>query len=656
MDTKGSETAKLRVAGYLRTSTDEQCQSPEVQLGKLTVACEKAGWELVKVYYDVLSGVMPINRRPKFLELLQEASALGIRGVVAISSDRFVRALPVQYELEDLMLQHGLFAWGVDDRFQLGLPEGGQRLRAGQKAMQNVVGVMNEFYRDFISEKIRDHQASRVAKRLHHSGSPPFGYKPVKDAYNLDGKWYAGWVPDDTPDGSPDGMTIAERLRWIYARFLEKESLMDIAHTLTELGVPTPRLVQWNRLSEEERQRNIEKQQKRATAGRKIMALPPSRYWDSSVLSDMLRSKTYVGMHTYQSKEDKQRKAPRAWYLGHHEPLVTQDVFDQVQTILDAKGQQRRRPPVRRIEALLTGQMKCSCGRILTYRQKDPKRSRQYRYVCNMRKKTKGIACRFPGVNGGAVEQVAFELVRRGLRVRLAEIRAAAPRASASVEPGDLHAELVALDAKRRRILDNYEEGHYGQDAEGRAVRDSKLAPVLRRAEEIHAELAPKAPVGADDLDHALTNIEQHWDRWPTFVKRDILRTYVPRGFQMLDGRILRAEVCGVLLEAPVPVLEPHRPKGRCSPVLRVQTHESLPAKDRKACVGLSPDKGGQVGAAGPRSRKFTRLTTCWLSGQNGFVFSFSLSAMRSKWGDSQERLPGLGGLFSGARAIGSAY
>lgn len=43
-------------------------------------------------------------------------------------------------------------------------------------------------------------------------------------------------------------------------------------------------------------------------------------------------------------------------------------------------------------------------------------------------------------------------------------------------------------------------------------------------------------------------------------MKRDVLRTYVPEGFKMLEGRVIRAEVCGVLLEADVPAQESPKP------------------------------------------------------------------------------------------------
>ncbi|MNY22128.1 Recombinase [compost metagenome] len=230
-----------------------------------------------------------------------------------------------------------------------------------------------------------------MKKKLHHSGAPPFGYKPMKDAYVIDGRPYDGWVPDDSSDGSISGLSISQRFLWIIDRFIECENAIQIALELSELGVPTPRLVQWNRLSKSEQARRLEIQQKNRDAGHSTMQLPPSPVWDSSVISDMLRSRTYLGMIAYTPEhlQTQGQKKAKSWYEGRHEPLLTQDKFEQVQAILERKGQDKRSPVTKRSDVLLNGMLICTCGYAMTFNAKD-KHGHKVRYLCNLRRKTRG--------------------------------------------------------------------------------------------------------------------------------------------------------------------------------------------------------------------------------------------------------------------------
>lgn len=552
---------EIKVFLYLRTSTDEQDESPIIQEKRARAFCEEKGWTVDGVYYDIITGKAAIEKRPQFQRMLEDAPLKGVRGFVGLTFNRFLRSTKVKVEMEAELLDRHLFIWGIDDNRGMGLLPSGRPQRASEKAMLNMGTAIDQYYSDFVSDKIRDHHEHRVANRLHHSGSPPFGYKPAKDVYQIDGRWYDGWVPDDTPDATGEGMTIAERLQWIFQRFTETENLMDIAVELTSLGVPTPRLVQWNRLSESEKARRLEIQAKNKAAGHKVMALPPSSVWDSSVLSDTMRSKSYLGMIAYTPDfaQVPGKKREKTWHEGMHEPLITREIFDRVNEILANKHQAKRMPARKKSQSLLTGMLRCTCGMALTLSSKGSGFT-QFRYTCNLKKRSRGLACQMPGLNSTLVDPTVLKLLLRGLRVRMKQIRAAAPLVCGQADQGDLALERDQLAKKRARVLENYEEGFYGEGPGAKAERDAKLSPVLRRLEELEKELKPDASPKVDELAQALHNIETLWEEFPLFVKRDILRTYVPDGFHLTGDRRLRAEVCGILLETEIPVNEPTRP------------------------------------------------------------------------------------------------
>ncbi|MEB3283944.1 MAG: hypothetical protein VKN33_01480, partial [Candidatus Sericytochromatia bacterium] len=192
------------------------------------------------------------------------------------------------------------------------------------------------------------------------------------------------------------------------------------------------------------------------------------------------------------------------------------------------------------------------CGSALTLASKGTGYE-QYRYQCNLRKRSRGLICSTVALNGALVDPVVLKLLLRGLRVRLNQIRAAAPQLAGGPDAESLPLERDHLLKRKARILENYEEGLYGEGALARAERDGKLSPILKRLAQIDRDLASDVTAQEDKLGQALANIENLWADFPTFVKRDILRTYVPEGFRLMPGRRLRAEVCGILLEVDIP-------------------------------------------------------------------------------------------------------
>jgi hypothetical protein len=114
----------------------------------------------------------------------------------------------------------------------------------------------------------------------------------------------------------------------------------------------------------------------------------------------------------------------RVWHEGRHEPLIAPAVFERIALILDARPDATRRLPTRKTEALLSGMFTCVCGSALTLASKGTGYE-QYRYQCNLRKRSRGLSCSTAALNGALVEPAVLKLLLRGLRVRLNQIRAA---------------------------------------------------------------------------------------------------------------------------------------------------------------------------------------------------------------------------------------
>jgi DNA invertase Pin-like site-specific DNA recombinase len=554
----GSAVEEIRVFGYLRTSTDDgkQQDSPEVQEHKIRKYCEEKGWELVSTYTDLLTGKTPLKKRPMFQRMLDEAKAKGVRGLVSISTDRVLRSTKLLFEIDERLNEHELFLYGIDDRQTLGLPLVDGRLRAPDKFMRTVLAAGNQMWSDFTGDKIKDKQEYRVHElKLHSGGAPPFGYRVRRDEVHPEtGKHVDVWGPDDDSYGDPGGplgrRTGAEWIKYTFESFRKCESLMDIANALTEAQVPPPRLLQWNRLSKAEQERRIEAQARRKAAGKQTMHLPPLPFWDSSVLSDILRSRTYLGEVPYTPlrPDRREERIDRRWYPGLHPAIVDLETFDAVQAILNVKNGGKRRSVGAKEEVLLSGMLRCSCGMGAMTKVSRHEENDDFNYTCNFNKKTRGKACENPRKSGRAVHDAAFLLLKAGLLGRRDALLKHPPIPKS---PDDsLNKAIQAKVEERERVKRAVIAGALDED-EGFAELSRLKVEIEALKKAIFAEAQPDTTV--QELETFLNNLGKCWDDLDFFVKRDLLRSYAPEGF-ILDHGILRGKVCGFQFSVKVEV------------------------------------------------------------------------------------------------------
>ena len=153
-----------RVAFYLRVSTGDGQQTIENQRRALDEIAERAGWEVVEVYSDEISGTKGRERRPAFDRMLKAAVHRKFDMIAAWSVDRLGRSL------QDLVGFLGeLKAAGVDlflhqQALDTSTPSG--------RALFQMLGVFAEFETAMIRERTRAGlvRARAQGKRL---GRPP---------------------------------------------------------------------------------------------------------------------------------------------------------------------------------------------------------------------------------------------------------------------------------------------------------------------------------------------------------------------------------------------------------------------------------------------------------------------------------------------------
>jgi DNA invertase Pin-like site-specific DNA recombinase len=136
---------QLRCVFYVRVSTNNGHQNPEVQLNDLRPFAQSRGWSLVGEYVDHCTGSK--ESRPELNRLLADARQRKFDVIVVWKLDRFARSLKhlvvALAEFESLGVQF------VSLKDNLDLTTASGRL------MFQIIGAMAEFERSLIQERVR---------------------------------------------------------------------------------------------------------------------------------------------------------------------------------------------------------------------------------------------------------------------------------------------------------------------------------------------------------------------------------------------------------------------------------------------------------------------------------------------------------------------
>ena len=152
------------------------------------------------------------------------------------------------------------------------------------KLTLNMLLSFAQFEREVASERIRDKIAASKAKGMWMGGYPPLGYD-VKDKKLVVNK------------------KEAEQVLFIFEKYLEVKSLIDLRDAVNQAGYRSKRFV---------------------TSTGKVRGVSP---YASSVLARILRSQVYVGRieHKVQNKA----------YKGRYRAIIDRELFNKVQALMD---------------------------------------------------------------------------------------------------------------------------------------------------------------------------------------------------------------------------------------------------------------------------------------------------------------------------------
>ena len=273
----------LRCAIYTRVSTDQGLEQDFNSLDAQREASEAyiksqahEGWRLIRDHYDDGGYSGGSMDRPALQKILADVEARRIDVIVVYKVDRLTRSLADFAKLVELFDRHEVSFVSVTQSFNTTTSMGRLTL--------NVLLSFAQFEREVTGERIRDKIAASKKKGMWMGGVVPLGYRVEDRALHI--------VEDH-----------AEIVRSLFRRYLEAGSVVRLKQQLDHEGFRLPVRIDG--------------------AGRSTGGGPVSRGHIYKILSNPI----YAGRIAHKGQA----------HEGQHKPIVSQDLWDQVQQCLSER-------------------------------------------------------------------------------------------------------------------------------------------------------------------------------------------------------------------------------------------------------------------------------------------------------------------------------
>lgn len=462
---------RVRCAIYTRKSSDEgldqEFNSLDAQResAEAFVASQKAeGWVCLHDRYDDGGFSGGSMERPALDRLLRDVDAGKVDCVVVYKVDRLSRSLMDFSRIMEAFDRKGVSFVSVTQQFNTTSSMGRLTL--------NILLSFAQFEREIIGERIRDKVAAQKRKGKWAGGVPVLGY--------------------DVDRSGPSPRLVvnakeAARVREIFKLYLAKESLLHVANELRHRGWPN---------------------KKRVTKKGKTLG---GRPFDKATLYVLLTNPIFVGKISHKG----------VLYDGEHEPIVEQEIFDRVQSILKYNGRTGGVEVRNKYGATLRGLLRCKCcGHSMTHTFARGRNGQYYRYYRCVRAIKSGAGeCPSGTLPALEIERVVVDEVRglgtdRCLLERVladAQSTIGAELAAAVTERDGLRKEVTRHHRELRRLTT---EGAATAEMSAQiADLHERLADAERRLPEVEARLAAleRETISREEAEAAFADFDTLW-------------------------------------------------------------------------------------------------------------------------------------------------
>ena len=318
-----------RAVAYLRVSSVSQIDghSLDAQERLFHELCRNRGWEVIRVYREEgkSAHVDSIHRRPVFKKLMDDAQKHQFDIVVVHTLDRWSRNLRVTLESLGMLGKLGIGLVSISEsNIDYSTPQGMLQMQ--------LMGAFAQYSSESLGVHVRKGQEQRATEGK-HTGFLPFGYQSCWEK-GLKGERIQRCDPEH-PGGIHIHPEEGPAVKELFKRYVSgTTTLAQLAKWFNDQGLRT---------------RNT----KRLPDANGNLVTGPRLFTVASVRG-LLHNPFFAGKVIYRGKS----------IPGAHEPLISQDLFDTVQSTLKKNSGRSKTLATRpEREYLLKGLVKCAyCG------------------------------------------------------------------------------------------------------------------------------------------------------------------------------------------------------------------------------------------------------------------------------------------------------
>jgi site-specific DNA recombinase len=468
---------------YARVSTEEQAASGfslGAQRERMEAFCTSQGWEIAGRYIDEGVSAKDLNR-PEFQRMMEEVEPGDV--VLVYKLDRLTRSVR---DLDDLLREfdrRGVKFRSVTEQFDTTTATGRLFIR--------MVAEMAQWERETIAERTAFGKRKKAMEGEWSGGLVPLGYMTVPSEKAKAGRILLKLVPD------PERRHI---IPMIFERYLAGHGVRGISRWLNEeMGARTPQGCKFHQLT----------------------------------ISRILTNPIYCG----DMEPGRRTTGPRVRVQGTHEPLVSREVFERVQSLMATHKLYAPRQATGMYP--LSGVAKCGvCGaRVDGHSRADKSRNRIYRCHNYMI----GVGCGGDGrrplasISARHVEERLIAEIERlhhdpaSLDRLLADYQAQANSRMGltQAESKRMEQDLAEAEAAVERWKRLFEKGHIDDDEYVAEVRPHKerikqLKEKLAEYAGQQVELPPREAFGGFAL-----NFRESWENLEPPERKALLQQFV---------------------------------------------------------------------------------------------------------------------------------